>query len=95
MEKGRVLLSRGNLELGEVDIKRGIYGIRKWSRHSRMDQVKFVEDSFLKICSYMVCLSRPYHIKLFKGCLPQILLFSHILFSFVLGLIPLILILSS
>ena len=34
------------------------------SRYSRMDQVIFVEDS----------LSRPYHFKFFKGCLPQTLL---------------------
>ena len=34
------------------------------SRHSRMEQLKFVED----------WLSRPYHFKFFKGCLPQILL---------------------
>ena len=34
------------------------------SRYSRVDQVKYLEDS----------LSRPYHFKLFKGFLPQILL---------------------
>ena len=28
----------------------------------------------LKIRSDMICLSRPYHFKIFKGCLPQILL---------------------
>ena len=33
-----------------------------------MDQVKFVEGSFYN----MLCLSRPYHFKFFKGCLPQI-----------------------
>ena len=31
------------------------------SRYSRMDQLKFAEDS----------LSRPYHFKFLKGCLPQ------------------------
>ena len=39
-----------------------------------MVQVKFVKDSLLKIWSDMVSLSRPYHFKLFKGYLPQILL---------------------
>ena len=40
----------------------------------RMDQVKFVKDSFKKIWSDMVCLGRPYHFNFFKGCLLQILL---------------------
>ena len=44
------------------------------SRYSRMDQVKFVEDSLQKIGSDMVCLSRPYHFKFFKGCYPRILI---------------------
>ena len=39
-----------------------------------MDQVKFV-DSLLKILSDMVCLDRSYLLKIFEGCLPQILLF--------------------
>ena len=47
-----------------------IYG----SRYSRMDQLKFVEDSLQKIRSDMVCFGRPYHFKFLKGCLPQILL---------------------
>ena len=38
-------------------------GIQEW-----MEQVKSVEDSVKK------CLSRPYYLKFFKGCLPQILL---------------------
>ena len=33
---------------------------------SRMDQVKFVKDSFLKIRSHMFCLNRPYHFKFLK-----------------------------
>ena len=37
-------------------------------RYSRMDKVKFVEDSLWKICRDMV------HFKIFKGCRPQILL---------------------
>ena len=45
------------------------------SRYSRMDQVKFEEDSLEKIWSNMVCL-RSDHITLifFKGCHPQTLL---------------------
>ena len=34
--------------------------------------MKFVEDSLQKTWSDMVCLSRPYHFKFLKGCLPQI-----------------------
>ena len=39
-------------------------GLRSYGpKYSRIDQVKF-----------MICLSRPYYFKLFKVCLPQILL---------------------
>ena len=39
-----------------------------------MDQGKFVvKDSLKKICSDIIRLSRLYHFKFFKGCLPQIL----------------------
>ena len=50
--------------------------VRIWygKKYSRMDQVKFEEDSFLKIWSDMVCLSRPYHFRSSYRCLPQILL---------------------
>ena len=41
-----------------------------WSR----DQVTFVEDRLEKVLSNMTCLNRPYHLKFFKGCLPQMLL---------------------
>ena len=44
------------------------------TKYSRMDQVKFVEDSLRKILSDVVCLGRPYHFRFFKGCLPKILL---------------------
>ena len=44
------------------------------SRYSRMDQVKFVEDSLWKTWGDMVCLSRAYPFEFFKRCLPQILL---------------------
>ena len=44
------------------------------SRYSRLGEVKCVEDSLWKIWSNLVYLSRPYHFKFFKGCLPQILL---------------------
>ena len=43
------------------------------SRYSRMDQVNLWKTAFKKF-EVMVCLSRPYHFKFFKGCLPQILL---------------------
>ena len=43
-------------------------------KYSGMVQVKFVEDSFLKISRDIVRLSRPYPLKFFNGCLPQILL---------------------
>ena len=46
------------------------------SSYSRMDQVKFVENSLWNIWTDMVCVGRPYHVKYFKGCLPQILLGS-------------------
>ena len=36
------------------------------TKYSRIDYVKFVEDS--------LCSGRPYHFKFFNGCLPQILL---------------------
>ena len=51
----------------------------------RMDLVKFLEDSLLKVWSDMVLLSRPYHFKFFKGCLlpispgPFLNTLSHIL----------------
>ena len=44
------------------------------TKYSRVDQVNFVEDSLYKIWRDMICLSRPYLFKFFKGCLPQILL---------------------
>ena len=44
------------------------------TKYSRMDQVKFVEDSLWRIGRDMVWLSRPYPFKFFKGCLLQILL---------------------
>ena len=57
------------------------------TKYSRMDQVKFVKDGLEKNGSDKVCLSSeicggqplkilkwsgPYHVKFFKGCLPQI-----------------------
>ena len=47
-----------------------IYG----SGYSRMDWVKFLEDSLLENWSDIVCLSWPYHFIFFKGSLPQVLL---------------------
>ena len=45
-----------------------------WSRYLRIDQVKFVEDSFQKIWSDMVYIGRPYYFKIIKGYVPQVLL---------------------
>ena len=45
------------------------------TKYSRMDRVKFVEDSRSKILRDMVC-CRPYLFKFFKGYSPQILLGS-------------------
>ena len=42
------------------------------SMYLRMNQTKFVEDSFLKIWSDMICLGKPHYFKFFKGCLPHI-----------------------
>ena len=36
------------------------------SRCSRIDQVKYVEDSREKILSDMICLGRPYHLKFLR-----------------------------
>ena len=47
-------------------------GMNIMTEYSKMDQVKFVEDSLWKIWSDMVYLSRRYRFKFFKGCLPQI-----------------------
>ena len=41
------------------------------TKYSRMDQVKFVEDSLWKIWNDMVCWDRPYLFQFFKSCLPQ------------------------
>ena len=46
----------------------------KWTKHSKMEQLKFVEDSLYEIWKDMVCLSKQYLFTFFKGCLPQILL---------------------
>ena len=43
-------------------------------KYMRIYQVKFVEDSFSNIWRDMVCLSRLYPLKVFKGYLLQILL---------------------
>ena len=44
------------------------------TKSSRMDYIKFVEDSIWKIWRDMVCLRRPYRFKFFKCFLPQVLL---------------------
>ena len=43
------------------------------TKYSKVGKVNFVDDSIQKIWS-KICLSRPYPIKFFKGCLPQNLL---------------------
>ena len=58
-------LQRGNVRTTHYDIQSVIYG----TKYSRMDQVKFVEDSLLKIWRDIVCLIRPCPFKFFKGCL--------------------------
>ena len=46
------------------------------SRYSRMNRIKFVEDSLKKYKVIRSAYGRPYHFIFFKGCLPQILLGS-------------------
>ena len=48
--------------------------ITNGTKYSRMDQVKFVEDSLLKFEGIWSASSRPCPFKFFKVCLPQILL---------------------
>ena len=43
------------------------------TKYLRMDQVKTVEHSLWKVRVDMVCSSRPYHLKFFKGCAWSIL----------------------
>ena len=50
------------------------HGLINGTKYSRMDQVKFVEDSLQKISRIMVWLSRQNSLRFFKCCLPQILL---------------------
>ena len=65
--------------------------VLKWlygTKYSRMDQLKFLGDSFQKIWRDMLCLSRSYLSKCFEGYLPQVLLglflntLTHFLCSF-------------
>ena len=46
----------------------------KWGEVLKNGPSKICGRQPLKIWSDMVCLSRPYHFKIFEGCLPQILL---------------------
>ena len=52
-----------NEELGNLQIGQSI---------TRMGPAKFGEDSLCKNRTDMIYLSRPYHFKFLKGCLPQI-----------------------
>ena len=60
----------------QLSWKLGLFVSWYGTEYSRMDQVKFVEDSLSKIWRDMVCLSRPYPLSFPEGCLPQILLGS-------------------
>ena len=51
-----------------------VYAAKNEAKHSRIDQVKFVEYSLKKIWNNMVCFNRSYYLKIFTGCIPQILL---------------------
>ena len=57
------------------------------SKYSSLDQVKFIEDNLYEIWRDMVCLSRLYSFKFFKGSLSQILLgpflntLSHLMYN--------------
>ena len=51
-----------------------ISGVKNGTKYSRMDQVKFVEDSLNKIERVWSVENRSYSFNIFKGCLPQILL---------------------
>ena len=57
-----------------TNVKNIFVPITNGTRYSRIDQEKLVENSLYKIWKDMVCLSTPYHVKRFEGCLPQILL---------------------
>ena len=56
-----------------VDSVSIITAVTYGTKYSRVDQVKFVEDSLQKIWRDMV-LNRPYPFNVFQGCLSQILL---------------------
>ena len=63
-----LILNNGTILNLDFKIFQWLFG----TKYSRMDQVKFVEDSLKKFEGIIVCLRRPYHFKTFKGCLPQI-----------------------
>ena len=63
-----LILNNGSILNLDFEIFQWLFG----TKYSRMDQVKFVEDSLKKFEGIIVCLHRPYHFKIFKGCLPQI-----------------------
>ena len=42
------------------------------TNYSRMDQLKFLEESLKKIWSDLVCLNRSCHFRFCKSCIPQI-----------------------
>ena len=58
-----------NIQVGFILLPNG-------TKYSRMDEVKFVEDSLKKFEGIWSALDKPYSFKFFKGFLPQILLGS-------------------
>ena len=56
------------------NLNKNLSGMKNGTKYSRMDQVKFVEDSLQRFERVWSALGRPYTIKLFKDCLSQILL---------------------
>ena len=64
-----ILIIFNNNHNNNINIKRFI--LLLWllfeTKYSRMDQVKFVEDSLWKIWSDMVCLGRSYHFRFLEA----------------------------
>ena len=72
--KTRIFREQFNLlSYRNVSIQLNIYWII-WDKVFKNRQSKICGRQLLKIWRNMVCLSRPYPFKLFKGCFPQILL---------------------
>ena len=68
MEKERIVF------LLQIDIVTIFSYTSYGTKYSRMDQVKFVEESLKRFEGVWSALKRQYSFKFFKGCSPQILL---------------------